>query len=155
MSYQNESFSSKWELPCLPPSSLKLWRRERASKQLSFWRETLIFIGHYSIHQINIFSFKSKKYIGLGPTFHQLWWWILPCPTCTLSTQLLYKVEQIYLLSLTSSLLGEIIFTLVRTYLSENTKKITSLAADLSLTQLCFCGFAAILQWNSSVSSDR
>ena len=35
--HQNESFSLKWELPCLPPSSLELWRRERASRQLSFW----------------------------------------------------------------------------------------------------------------------
>ena len=47
MSYQNESFSSKWELPWLPPSSLELWRRERARRQLSFWWETLILIGHY------------------------------------------------------------------------------------------------------------
>ena len=47
VSYQNESFSSKWELPCLPPSSLELWRRERASRQLSFWWKTLILIGHY------------------------------------------------------------------------------------------------------------
>ena len=47
MSYQNESFSSKWELPCLPPSSLELWRRERANRQLSFWWKTLILIGHY------------------------------------------------------------------------------------------------------------
>ena len=47
VSYQNESFSSKWELPCLPPSSLELWRRERASRKLSFWWKTLILIGHY------------------------------------------------------------------------------------------------------------
>ena len=47
VSYQNESFSSKWELPCLPPSSLELWRRERASRQLSFWWKALILIGHY------------------------------------------------------------------------------------------------------------
>ena len=32
VSYQNESFSSKWELPLLPPSSLELWRKERAGK---------------------------------------------------------------------------------------------------------------------------
>ena len=32
VSYQNESFSSKWELPFLPPSSLELWRKERARK---------------------------------------------------------------------------------------------------------------------------
>ena len=49
VSYQNESFSSKWELPCLPPSSLELWRKERASRQLSFWWKTLILIGHYGI----------------------------------------------------------------------------------------------------------
>ena len=47
VSYQNESFPSKWELPCLPPSSLELWRRERASMQLSLWWKTLILIGHY------------------------------------------------------------------------------------------------------------
>ena len=49
VSYQNESFSSKQELPCLPPSSLDLWRRKRASRQLSFWWKTLILIGHYGI----------------------------------------------------------------------------------------------------------
>ena len=32
VSYQNESFSSKWELSVLPPSSLELWRKERARK---------------------------------------------------------------------------------------------------------------------------
>ena len=32
VSYQNERFSSKWELPFLPPSSLELWRKERARK---------------------------------------------------------------------------------------------------------------------------
>ena len=32
VSYQSESFSSKWELPFLPPSSLKLWRKERAKQ---------------------------------------------------------------------------------------------------------------------------
>ena len=32
MSYQNESFSSKWEQPFLLPSSLVLWRKERARK---------------------------------------------------------------------------------------------------------------------------
>ena len=32
MSYQNESFSSKWKLPFLPPSSLELWRKESARK---------------------------------------------------------------------------------------------------------------------------
>ena len=47
VSYQNGNFSSKLELPCLPPSSLELWRRERASRQLSFWWKTLILIGHY------------------------------------------------------------------------------------------------------------
>ena len=36
VSYQNESVSSKWELPFLPPSSLKLWRKERARRQLSW-----------------------------------------------------------------------------------------------------------------------
>ena len=49
VSYQNESFSSRWELPCLPPSSLELWRRERASRQLSFWWKILILIGHYGM----------------------------------------------------------------------------------------------------------
>ena len=34
VSYQNESFSSKWELPFLPPSSLELWRKERARRPL-------------------------------------------------------------------------------------------------------------------------
>ena len=48
VSYQNESFASKWELPCLPPSSLELCRREIASRQLSFWWKTLISIGYYS-----------------------------------------------------------------------------------------------------------
>ena len=38
---------SKWELPPLPPSFLELWRKERASRQLSFWWKTLILIGHY------------------------------------------------------------------------------------------------------------
>ena len=56
VSYQNESFSSKWELPCLPPSSLELWRRERASRQLSFWRKTLILIGHYGTPPSRIFD---------------------------------------------------------------------------------------------------
>ena len=32
VSYQSERFSSKWELPFLPPSSLELWRKERARK---------------------------------------------------------------------------------------------------------------------------
>ena len=32
VSYQSESFSSKWELLSLPPSSLELWRKERAKK---------------------------------------------------------------------------------------------------------------------------
>ena len=32
MSYQSERFSSKWELPFLPPSSLEVWRKERARK---------------------------------------------------------------------------------------------------------------------------
>ena len=49
VSYQIESFSSKWVLPCLPPSSLELWWRERASRQISFWWRTLILIGHYGI----------------------------------------------------------------------------------------------------------
>ena len=30
--YQNESFSSKWELSFWPPSSLELWRNERARR---------------------------------------------------------------------------------------------------------------------------
>ena len=47
VSYQNESFPSKWELPCLPPSSLELWKRERASRQLSFLWKTIILIGPY------------------------------------------------------------------------------------------------------------
>ena len=47
MSYQNEIFSSKWELPSLPPSSLELWRKERARRHLSFLWKTLILIGHY------------------------------------------------------------------------------------------------------------
>ena len=49
VTYQNESFSSKWELPCLPPFSLELWRKDRARRQLSFWWKTLVLIGHYSI----------------------------------------------------------------------------------------------------------
>ena len=32
VSYQSERFSSKWELPFLHPSSLELWRKERARK---------------------------------------------------------------------------------------------------------------------------
>ena len=47
VSYQNESFSSKWEQPCLPPSSLQLWRSERASRHLSFWWKPLVLLGHY------------------------------------------------------------------------------------------------------------
>ena len=52
VSYQNESFSSKWELPCLPPSSLEICRKERARRQLSFWWKTLILIGHYRIRGV-------------------------------------------------------------------------------------------------------
>ena len=40
-------------LPCLPPSSLELWRRERASRQLSFWWKPLILIGHYGTQSKN------------------------------------------------------------------------------------------------------
>ena len=36
VSYQSERFSSKWELPFLPPSSHELWRKERT------WKTTLI-----------------------------------------------------------------------------------------------------------------
>ena len=57
--YQNESFSSKWELLCLPPSSIELWRRERASRQLSFWWKTLILIGHYSTKNLFLFCFNG------------------------------------------------------------------------------------------------
>ena len=60
VSYQNESFSSKWELPCLPPSSLELWRRERASRQLSFWWKTLILIGHYG---------RIESFLETGPDY--------------------------------------------------------------------------------------
>ena len=49
VSYQSESVSSKWELPFLPPSSLELWRKERAKRQLSFWWKTLILIGYHVI----------------------------------------------------------------------------------------------------------
>ena len=58
VSYQNESFSSKWELPCLSPFSLELWRRERASRQLSFWWKTLILIEHYGIGKFVWFLFQ-------------------------------------------------------------------------------------------------
>ena len=64
LSYQNESFSSKWELPRLPPSSLELWRRERASMQLSFWLKTLILIGHCGI--------------AVGKPIHQKHLWYVP-----------------------------------------------------------------------------
>ena len=63
----NESFPSKWELPCLPPSSLELWRKERARGQLSFWWKTLILIGHY----------------GRSKAMQSDWISIHP-PTCTL-----------------------------------------------------------------------
>ena len=63
VSYQNDSFSSKVELPCLPPSSLELWRKERAKKQLSFWWKSLILIGHYGIfHQTMTSPIKSSYY---------------------------------------------------------------------------------------------
>ena len=67
VSYQNESFSSKWDLPCLPPSSLELWRRERASRQLSFWWKTLNLIGHYS----TILSSRSEIVIVTRPVWTQ------------------------------------------------------------------------------------
>ena len=50
-------FSSKWELPCLPPSSLELWRREKASRQLSFWWKTFILIRNYG----NTFLLKYRR----------------------------------------------------------------------------------------------
>ena len=65
VSYQNECFSSKSELPCLPPSSLELWRRERASKQLSFWWKTLILIGHYGISSFTSPNFADFNGNGL------------------------------------------------------------------------------------------
>ena len=53
VSYQNESFSSKWEQPLLLPSSLELWRKERAEKAalilikktLSIWLDTTVALG--------------------------------------------------------------------------------------------------------------
>ena len=70
MSYQNKSVSSKWELPSLPQSSLELWRKERARRQLSFWWKTLILIGHYGIviHRKVFPSWVHLSYI-LGPRF--------------------------------------------------------------------------------------
>ena len=43
VSHQSESVSSKWELPVLAPSSLELWRKERAKRQLSFWLIAKVF----------------------------------------------------------------------------------------------------------------
>ena len=58
VSYQNESDSSKWEVPFLPPSPLELWGKERARRQLSFWWNTLILMRHYS----NRIPFRAKNY---------------------------------------------------------------------------------------------
>ena len=51
VSYQNERFSSKWELPFLPPSSLKLWRKEKARKVapvlMKISHEQWVWRGHH------------------------------------------------------------------------------------------------------------
>ena len=100
VSYQNESFSSKWELPCLPPSSLELWRRERESRQLSFWWK-LILIGHYG--SIRIFSpdtHYSRVHLlqkvgclcqSSGEYFCQSHWLLQEKPSLVTSLELLKK----------------------------------------------------------------
>ena len=60
-----ESFSSKWELPCLPPSSLELWRKERAKRQLSFWWKILILIGHYGSRVVKRNQKPQKQALGI------------------------------------------------------------------------------------------
>ena len=77
VSYQNESFPSKWELPCLPPSSIELWRRERESMQLSLWWKTLILIGHYdTIQKIFMMNCKFLCIELFGTTYMRICSWI-------------------------------------------------------------------------------
>ena len=51
--HQNES---------LAPSSLELWRKERARLQLSFWWKTLILIGHYGSTGFSLFTSLSTLF---------------------------------------------------------------------------------------------
>ena len=48
----------------LAPSSLELWRKERARRQLSFWWKTLILIGHYG-KWFSLGSWSNSKKIKL------------------------------------------------------------------------------------------
>ena len=87
VSYQNESFSSKWELPCLPPSFLELWRKERARRQLSFWwknshfNRTLRYVNANILPQILYYYHKSEmrlirttfRSVSRKPTFLHHW----------------------------------------------------------------------------------
>ena len=63
----------------LAPSSLELWRKERAKRQLSFWWKTLHLIGHYGIAFGNIIrnslSVNSQVKLESCPNL------VVPCTT--------------------------------------------------------------------------
>ena len=40
---------SKWELPFLLPAFFQSWRNERVRRQLLFWWNTLVLMGHHSM----------------------------------------------------------------------------------------------------------
>ena len=88
VSYQSERFSSKWELPFLPPSSLELWREERARKaalilmKRSRFDQTLQYLtkgfSEWSIvfanaYAMRTFFFQIPMFISNTLTFHSAW----------------------------------------------------------------------------------
>ena len=79
VSYQSERFSSKWELPFLPPSSLEWWRKERARKaalilmKISHFDRTLRYLCWTITKYLKHAKFYLRDHHIVGPSFDRLW----------------------------------------------------------------------------------
>ena len=70
VSYQSEIFSSKWELPFLPPSSLELWKKERAKRHFDRTLRYLL-LKMFKCKSLNNFHGKERGFINYSAELDQ------------------------------------------------------------------------------------
>ena len=97
VSCQIVSVSSKWELPLLPPSSLKLWRKNRAKKAVLILmkhshldrtrqeRWESLFLHYLYARSLDSWRQKPSKEIWQTPGWN--WEWQLPTSSTSLKVQ--------------------------------------------------------------------
>ena len=73
VSYQSERFSSKWELPFLPPSSLELWRKERARKAALILMKISHFDRTLRYYMINLTFWNHRVITQICPWHNRLY----------------------------------------------------------------------------------